>query len=155
MKIEVPGYKELNLKYLILDYNGTIAVDGIIPESVREKLRILAQEFQIYIVTADTHGNAKKICGELPVEIYTFPSNDAAHSKKKIVESLGSEQCICMGNGRNDMLMFQVAGLSIAVMDKEGVYARLITEADICVRSMEEGLDALMNVKRLIATLRG
>mgnify|MGYP002766063850 CR=1 FL=1 len=32
MRIEIPGYKTMDLKYLILDYNGTIAKDGIIPE---------------------------------------------------------------------------------------------------------------------------
>ena len=35
MKVEIPGYGELNLKYLILDYNGTIAVDGRIPERIK------------------------------------------------------------------------------------------------------------------------
>lgn len=29
MRIEIPGYKTMDLKYLILDYNGTIAKDGI------------------------------------------------------------------------------------------------------------------------------
>ena len=31
MIIEIPGYKTLGLDYLVLDYNGTIAVDGLIP----------------------------------------------------------------------------------------------------------------------------
>ncbi|TCS78345.1 hypothetical protein EDD59_112106 [Muricomes intestini] len=31
MKVDIPGYKILNLEYLLLDYNGTIAVDGEIP----------------------------------------------------------------------------------------------------------------------------
>lgn len=155
MKVEIPGYKELNLEYLVLDYNGTIAVDGMIPQSVKERLEILAKEFQIYVVTADTHGNARKSCEGLPVEIYTFPSSDAAGSKKKIVEELGSENCVCLGNGRNDVQMLRVAGLSVAVMDVEGMYGKLAMESDICVRSMEEGLDLLRNEKRLIATLRG
>lgn len=29
MIIEIPGYKTLDLDYLVLDYNGTIAVDGL------------------------------------------------------------------------------------------------------------------------------
>ena len=33
MKIEIPGYKELDLNYLVLDYNGTIAMGGEIKES--------------------------------------------------------------------------------------------------------------------------
>ena len=28
MRIEIPGYKTLELNYLVLDYNGTIALDG-------------------------------------------------------------------------------------------------------------------------------
>ena len=65
------------------------------------------------------------------------------------------ETCVCVGNGRNDILMFRSAALSIAVMDAEGMYGKLAMEADICVRSMEEGLDLLLHEKRLIATLRG
>ena len=155
MKVEIPGYGELNLKYLILDYNGTIAVDGRIPERIKEKLRRLAKEFQICVVTADTHGNAKASCEGLPVNVCTFPSEDAAGSKKRIVDELERETCVCVGNGRNDILMFRSAALSIAVMDAEGMYGKLAMEADICVRSMEEGLDLLLHEKRLIATLRG
>ena len=60
-----------------------------------------------------------------------------------------------MGNGRNDVLMCRIAGLAVAVMDAEGVCGGLIAESDVCVRSMQEGLELLMNEKRLIATLRG
>lgn len=155
MKIEIPGYRELNLKYLILDYNGTIAKDGVIPESVKERIRILAKDFHICIVTADTHGNARKSCENLPVDIYTFPSEDAADSKRKIVEELEHDTCVCIGNGRNDVRMFRSAALAVAVMDAEGMYGKLAAEADVCVRSMEEGMDLLLHPKRLIATLRG
>lgn len=155
MRIEIPGYKTLDLKYLVLDYNGTIAIDGQIPDSVRERLIKLAEIFEIHIVTADTHGNARKSCEGLPVQIRTFPSGDAAHEKEKIVEDFGCENCVCMGNGRNDKLMCRIAGFSIAVMDAEGMYGKLAAEVDVFVRSMEEGLDLLMNEKRMIATLRG
>lgn len=155
MKIDIPGYKALELVNLVLDYNGTIAVDGYISDDVRRCLKKLAEKFRIYVVTADTHGNAKAECADLPLEICTFPSADAAHAKKEIVEKLGCENCVCMGNGRNDVLMCRIAGLSIAVMDMEGMYAKLSAEADICVRSMQEGLELLMNEKRVIATLRG
>ena len=38
MIIEIPGYKTLDLDYLVLDYNGTIAVDGLIPPAIKERL---------------------------------------------------------------------------------------------------------------------
>ena len=34
MKITIPGYRELELDYLVLDYNGTIALDGSVSEEL-------------------------------------------------------------------------------------------------------------------------
>jgi len=155
MKIEIPGYKTLELKYLVLDYNGTIAQDGNIPESVKERLRSLAQELEIYVLTADTHGTAKQMCEGLPVKIMTFPSDSAMYEKQRILSELGEEQCVAIGNGRNDILMCQAAQLSVAIVGIEGACSRLISETDVCVTSIEDGLDLLLLPKRLIATLRG
>ena len=98
MRIDIPGYKILDLNYLVLDYNGTIAIDGRITEAVRKQLGKLAELYEIYVVTADTHGTAGRNCADLPVHIHTFPSGAAAYEKEKIVEALGKEQCVCMGN---------------------------------------------------------
>lgn len=155
MKIEIPGYGTLELDTLLLDYNGTVAVDGKIPPSVRERLGALSEEFQIYILTADTHGTAAGQCEELNVILHTFPVGNVADYKREIVETLGGSHCVCMGNGRNDVLMFEKSALSIAIMDTEGMYAKLLEQSDVCVRSIEDGLDLLLHPKRLIADLRG
>lgn len=155
LQIDIPDYKILDLKYLVLDYNGTIAVDGKIPRGVREQLKALAKDLTVYVLTADTYGSAEEECEGLPVKIRTFPEGNAMAAKDGIVESLGRENCACMGNGRNDQLMCRMAALSIAVMDSEGMCGKLIREVDVCVRSIEEGLELLLNHKRLVATLRG
>ena len=92
MRIEIPGYKTMDLKYLILDYNGTIAKDGIIPESVKERLKKLSGIYEIYVLTADTHGTARKICEGLPLKIQTFPGNEAAEEKRKIEKESESKE---------------------------------------------------------------
>lgn len=155
MRIEIPEYKVLEVEFLVVDYNGTIAVDGKMPETIRERLVKLSKELKIHVLTADTHGNAREECKDIPVEIRTFSHGNAVTEKDEIVENLGRDNCVCMGNGRNDLLMCRMAALSIAVLDAEGMYGKLIREADVCVRSMEEGLDLLLNPKRLVATLRG
>ena len=155
MKIEIPGYGELNLTHLLLDYNGTIATDGLIPDKVKERLEKLSKELSIYILTADTHGTAAKQCEGLNVTLRTFPVGNAAEHKLAVVEEFGGENCVCMGNGRNDVLMFEKSALAVAVMDTEGMYAGLLKEADICVKSIEEGLDLLCYPKRIIADMRG
>ena len=69
MKIDIPGYKILSLDYLVLDYNGTIAADGVVPDDMKERLRALADRFRNYVVTADTHGNARSECEGLPIAV--------------------------------------------------------------------------------------
>ena len=155
MRVEIPSYKVLDLQYLMLDYNGTIAVDGKIPDDIKKRIIKLAEEFEVYVLTGDTHGNVKKECEELPVHIFKCPYEHGAEAKAEFVRTLGKENCVCIGNGRIDLLMFREAELSIAVIDEEGAYGKLIAESDVCVRSMKEALDLLEKPKRLIADLRG
>lgn len=155
MIIEVPGYKILDLRYLVLDYNGTIAEDGKIPEEVKERLTELGEIFEIYVLTADTHGTAAKECEGLPLKIMTFPSDAAMHEKIRIVRELGEKHCVTVGNGRNDILMSQAAELSVAIVGKEGACSKLLQETDITVASATDALDLLRYPKRIVATLRG
>ena len=76
LKINIPGREELTLSHLILDYNGTIAEDGEIIESIRPRLAELAKDLSICVITADTHGTAAKKCEGLPLEVLTFPTTD-------------------------------------------------------------------------------
>ena len=54
MIIEIPGYKTLDLDYLVLDYNGTIAVDGLIPPAIKERLLLLG---------CLLYTSSRKLCG--------------------------------------------------------------------------------------------
>lgn len=155
MKIVIPEYKTLEVDTLFLDMNGTIAVDGVIPASVRERLSALGETFRIYVLTADTHGNAKEQCEGLPVILETFPTGNARDYKKELIKATGARRCIAVGNGRNDELMLKEAALSIAVLDKEGAYGKLLKTADLCVRSMQDALDLLLYPSRIVAGLRG
>ena len=155
MKIEIPGYKELDLNYLVLDYNGTIAMGGEIKESVKERICRLAQEFEIVVLTADTYGTAREACKDLPVRIETFPNDNALPAKMAVVEELGLSSCVAIGNGRNDKLMLRASALAIAVLEQEGMCSRLLGEADVCTRSIEDAMDLMLYPVRLVATLRG
>ena len=155
MKIEIPGYPSLDLKYLLLDYNGTIALDSIISEAVANKIRQLSDLFQIYVLTADTNGTARQMCEGLPVEILTFPNDAAMQEKQNILYSLGKENCATIGNGRNDLLMCREAAFSVSVLGQEGMYGRLMTATDLCVPSILDALELFLKPHRIIASLRG
>ena len=153
IKIDIPGRQCLEIREVVFDYNGTIAVDGIMPESVKACIRELAKSASVRILTADTYGTVREQVKDLGVETCTFPREGAAVCKQEIVEKLPRDIC-CIGNGYNDIQMFEQADLRIAVMDEEGVCARLLSAADICVRSMEDACRLLLNPDRIRATLR-
>ena len=155
MHIEIPGYTTLDLKYLLLDYNGTIALDGVMSDSAKNLIRKVSEELEVFILTADTHGTAAAECKDLPVTLKTFPTDNAMHSKLSILESLDKASCCAIGNGRNDILMCANAALSICIMGEEGCCSKLIEHTHITVKSIENGLELLLKPKRLIATLRG
>lgn len=153
IKIDIPGREAIEIEHIVLDYNGTVALDGRLMAGAAERMEKLGQLARIYVLTADTYGTVQAQCAGLGIEVKTFPQANAAERKAEIVRALcGGTACI--GNGLNDIGMFDAADLSIAVMDGEGVCAALISHADVLVRSADEGLDLLLKPDRLRATLR-
>ena len=153
IKIEIPGRETIEIEHVVLDYNGTIALDGRLIAGAAERIWELSKLARVYVLTADTYGTVQAQCAGLGAEIRTFPRANAADCKEEIARSLGGKAA-CIGNGFNDIKMFGIAELAIAVMDGEGVCAALIGHADVLVRSAEEGLDLLLKPDRLRATLR-
>lgn len=154
IEILVPGLKPFEITQVVVDYNGTIAVDGKIPMELKAKLAKLSKLVPITVLTADTHGTAKAECEPLGLAVRTFPQESAAACKKEIVEELGPDNVACLGNGFNDIPMFKIARLSIGVLDVEGICGALLPHATILCRSSAEAIDLLLNPKRIIADLR-
>ncbi len=154
IQIDVPGYGTLKLKYLVLDHNGTLAVDGILEPGVKECLQRLSDDLRIYVVTADTFGKAGSQLEGTPCELTILPEGDQDKAKLNFVNALGTEHTVCIGNGRNDRLMLQAACLGIAVVLEEGAAMATLTSADVVCTGIVPALNLLMNPLRLTATLR-
>lgn len=60
IQVIIPGRETMNLEVLVLDYNGTLALDGQMFESVRESLIRLSYHLEIHILTADTFGTVEQ-----------------------------------------------------------------------------------------------
>ena len=155
MHIEIPGYKSFDLKYLLLDYNGTIALDGKLSEDVKKLICEVSKALTVFVLTADTHGTATSECSGLPVTLKTFPTDSAMDSKLEILRSLDGNFCCAIGNGRNDILMCDNAALSICILGEEGCCSKLMEHTHVTAKSIENALDLLLKPKRLVATLRG
>lgn len=154
IEVNVPGYKVLRIEHLVLDHNGTLAVDGTLIEGVKECLEALSQVLKIHVVTADTFGKARSQLAGIPCELTVLPSGHQDAGKLAFVKKLGSDRTACIGNGRNDCLMLKEASLGIAVVLAEGAATVTLTAADVVCTSILSALELLQNPLRLTATLR-
>ncbi|SCG81838.1 hypothetical protein DW1_0217 [Proteiniborus sp. DW1] len=150
----IPGRDRIEIENVVFDYNGTVAVDGKLIDDARELILKLKEYVNIYILTADTYGTVESQCKELGVKVATFPKEMASLSKKEIVEGLGPEKTICVGNGFNDIEMFKICKISVAVMENEGCSGKLLSYSDIVTKSIKDAIEIILSENRMKATLR-
>ncbi len=153
--VTVPGFGALHLRFAVLDFNGTLACDGALMEGVPDRLRALARQLELHVVTADTFGTARQTLGELPVTVTVLGPERQADAKAEYVRRLGADAVVAVGNGRNDRLMLREAALSIAVLGAEGAAAETLAAAQLVCPQIAAALDLLLFPQRLSASLRG
>ena len=151
IKIELPGESRIVLTHLVLDFTGTLSLDGKLLPGVGKALKELSKQLSITILTADTFGTATKALENLPVEVRIVKDGQ---EKAKYVNSIGPSKVVAIGNGRNDVEMMRLAALAICVMGPEGCASELITASDILVSGISSALDLLKHPLRIKATLR-
>lgn len=154
MDISVPGRGTIDLRHLVLDMNGTIAVDGVLLDGVADRLSRLGAVLHPVILTADTHGGLARVQDKLGVDAVILSGGDEAGQKLQAIRRLGPAQCVAVGNGANDALMLKESALGICVVGREGAAVEAFLNADIAVTSIRDALDLLLDPRRLVATLR-
>ncbi len=152
--ISVPGFGDLTLEHLVLDYNGTLALDGTLLPGVAQALGRLSSRVQIHVITADTFGRAREAVHAFPCTFTLLGPEGQAEAKAAYVEGLGAKGVAAVGNGRNDRLMLRAAALGIAVLQQEGASAETLREARAVCPDILTALGLLEHPLRLVATLR-
>lgn len=154
IEIKIPGFRDLQLNHIVSDYNGTLAVDGILLPGVREALTALTPDIHVHVITADTFGLAAGQLDGLAIELHITPVEHQAEAKLEFISGLCADSVVAIGNGRNDRKMLSAAAIGIALIQKEGASAQTLASADIISLDILDALDLLCHPKRLIATLR-
>lgn len=154
LELSVPGRPPLRLEHLVLDYNGTLAVDGRLADGVGTRIEQLSRKLEVHIITADTFGGAAVETSTLPVSLQVIGPGAQAEAKRNFVAGLGPERVCAIGNGANDELMLKLATLSICILGPEGVARPALLAAQAVVSTPVGALDLLLRPGRLAATLR-
>ena len=68
MKINITDDKSITIDTLLLDANGTLTIDGILIDGVKERITELKKHFEIIILTGDRLGTAGALADKLEIK---------------------------------------------------------------------------------------
>ena len=154
IEINIPGHGELTIEHLVMDVNGTLAVDGILIDGVVKRIGSLRDRLTVHLLTADTHGGQASIDHLLNMRAVRIQPGNEVEQKAAYVRQLGAERVAAIGQGANDTGMLQTAALGICVMSVEGLAIEAINAADLLMPDILCALDLFDKPLRLIASLR-
>ncbi len=154
IQFNVPGLGEYQLEHLVMDVNGTLAVDGELIEGVALKLSTLQGMVRIHLLTADTHGKQYLIDQQLGLTAVRIQPGGEALQKAEYVNRLGSETVVAIGQGANDAEMLKAAQLGICVLSLEGVARDTLLACDLVAPTILSALELLEKPARITASLR-
>jgi P-type E1-E2 ATPase len=154
INVQICGNADLHLEHLVLDINGTLAVDGALIAGVDERVQLLTPDIRLHLLSSDTHNTADAVAAALRVDVTIVEPPGEAEAKADFVRRLGSQHVAAIGNGANDTLMVAVAQLGICVIGEEGAQTETLLAADIVAPNITAALDLFLKPSRLMATLR-
>ena len=154
IKFNIPGLGDYNLEHLVMDVNGTLAVDGQLIDGVAAKISVLREKLNIHLLTADTHGKQAVIDQQLNLSAVRIKPGGEALQKAEYVRKLGSDKVVAIGQGANDAGMLEAAHLGICVMSIEGVAKETLLASDLIAPTIISALELLEKPMRVVASLR-
>ena len=154
IELNVPGSDVLTLEHLVMDVNGTIAIDGILIDGLVKQISKLGDRLKIHLLTANTHGKQEIIDRQLNLTAVQIAPGNESTQKADYVRELGPDKVVAIGQGANDIAMLKSAVLGICVLSQEGSAVEALLAANIIVPDIFVAFELLDNPLRIIASLR-
>ena len=154
IELNIPGRGMIQLKHLVCDVNGTLAVDGRLHEGLPRSLKALQDRLTVHLLTADTHGKQAIIDQRLNLQAVRVQPGNEAEQKAEFVHQLNAAQVAAIGQGANDAAMLKAAAIGIGILSTEGIAGETIKVADIVVPDIYTALALFEKPLRIVATLR-
>jgi len=177
ISIERPGQGNLEIEFVLLDFDGTLANDRRVHPKAKDKINLLSKRTKIYIFVNPPISPFDKIDPSAPpfnkggkggillkelieerlrkvkAEIVYLPEGDSSRRKLDLLRQLGPTRCVAIGNGVDDAAMIHEAGIGICIISKEGSSAEAMKNADLVFADILDALDFLLKPLRQKTTL--
>lgn len=154
IELNIPGRGTIQLKHLVCDVNGTLAVDGQLHEGLPRSLKALQDRLTVHLLTADTHGKQAIISQQLNLQAVRVQPGNEAEQKAEYIRQLNAGEVAAIGQGANDAAMLKAAAIGIGILSTEGIAGETIIAADLVVPDIYTALALFEKPLRIVATLR-
>ena len=151
--IQRPGRNPLEIEFILIDFEGTLAMDRRVHPKAKDKINLLSKRTKIYILTKGNQETVAEVLRKVKAEVISSREGETSQKKLDLLHRLGAARTVAIGNGVDDTLMMEEAGLGICVIGKEGASAEMMQKADVVVTDILDALDFLLKPLRHQATL--
>ncbi len=153
ISIQRPGKEPLEIDYLLIDFEGTLASDGRVHPKAKDKINLLSKRTKIYILAKGEREKVEETLRRVKAELFFVKEEESSVQKLDLLLNLGPSRAVVIGNGMDDLQMMEEAGLSMAIIGKEGASGGLIQTADLVFTHIVDALDFLLKPLRQKSTL--
>jgi len=145
--------EDLDIHFVLIDFEGTLAMDGRVHPKAKDKVNLLSKRATVTILTKSNREKVEKTLRKMKAEILYVAEGDSSQQKLNVLQRLGPHQTAVIGNGLDDGQIMEQAGLGMCVIGKEGSSAEAMAKADLVVTHVLDALDFLLKPLRQRATL--
>jgi soluble P-type ATPase len=151
--IQRPGQQPLEIEFILIDFEGTLASDRRVHPKAKDKINLLSKRAKIYILTKEGKERAEEALKKVKAEIIYLTEGESSQKKLDLLRQLGGTGTVAIGNGVDDGPMVDEAGLGVCVIGKEGASAEAVKKADAIFTDILDALDFLLKPLRQKAAL--
>jgi len=153
ISIERPGQGNLEVDFILIDFEGTLASDRRVHPKAKDKINLLSKRTKIYILAKEEKECVEEALKKVKAEIIYLMEGKSSQQKLDWLHQLGATRTVAIGNGIDDIPMIEEAGFSICIMSKEGTSSEAMKKSDAVFINIFDALDFLLKPIRQKATL--
>jgi soluble P-type ATPase len=151
--IQKPGQGNLEIEFILIDFQGTLASDRRVHPKAKDRINLLSKRTKIYILTKEEKERVEEVLKKVEAEIIYLTEGKSSQQKLDLLRQLGPTRTAAIGNGVDDVPMIEEAGLGICILGKEGTFSEAMKKADVVFTNILDALDFLLKPLRQKATL--
>lgn len=151
--IHRPGQGDLEIEFILIDFEGTLASDRRVHPKAKDKINLLSKRTKIYILTKEEKERVEETLKKVKAEIIYLNEGESLQKKLDLLRRVGAARTVAVGNGVDDAPVLEESGLGLCILGKEGSSSEAMKKSDLVFMNILDALDFLLKPLRQNATL--